>query len=325
MQVKTYVSEGLNFIEVSNDLDLKVVFCDLGASIFKIYFKGEEMTRNVYDIKDFKLPYCYYGKTIGRTSNRLKGYKFDIHDVMYNLEPNEGYNVLHGGVHGLSTKTFKAIVNTYDRYVEVIFKYLSPHLEGGYPGNINIEVRYMIYQNDNRLDVRYSASSDMDTLFSLTNHSYFTLGDKDISKLKLSIKGHQYLSVDKKNLLPKEIKFVDTIMNFFEYKKLVQDIDNDFLKGKMMNGYDSFWYFDEKDEHKVNVSLRNNKYQLDILTNFEGVQIYTSNYKPSFALQGWLDYRDSVAIEPSDSFYKLPVLLKDHLYSREISYIFKTL
>lgn len=322
MKLYTYSLEGLNFIEVSNDLDLKVTFCDLGASIFNITFNNESMTRNVKNIKDFKLPECYYGKTIGRTSNRLKSYRFDIHDEIYTLEPNEDDNVLHGGKNGLSNKIFKAVVNVYEDYYEIVFTYESPDLEGGYPGKVNIIVKYLIWAHINRLDVRYNARSDKDTLFSLTNHSYFTLGDKDISNLELMIKSHQYLSVDKQNLLPKDIRMVNNMMNFFNYKKLSEDIDNNFLKGKMMNGYDSFWYFDEVNEDKVNASLRNDRYQMDIMTSFEGVQVYSSNYEPKFKLDGELQLRDSVALEPSNNFLEFPVLLKDQIYHKSISYIF---
>lgn len=324
MKLVTYVKEGLNFIEVTNDLDLKVVLCDLGASVFNIYFHDELMTRNVEYVKDYKNPACYYGKTIGRTSNRLKGYRFDIHEVIYNLEPNEGSNVLHGGRNGLSNKIFKTQVDTFNDYVEVKFTYFSKHLEAGYPGNVNILVKYIVYKDINKLDVIYTALSDMDTLFSLTNHSYFTLGDADISNLELFINSHKYLNVDKSNLLAKDIRSVDDVMDFNRYKKISKDIDSDNLKGKMMNGYDSYWYFDDIDEHKVNVSLRNDRYKLDILTNFEGTQLYSSNFETTYKLRGGSSFRDSVAIEPSDSFYKFPVLLKDQPYQRFISYIFKS-
>ena len=217
MKISYYSKSNLNFIEVENDLDLKVVFCDLGASIFNIYFHNECMTRNVRRIEDFKEPSCYYGKTIGRTSNRLKGHLFDIHDVIYNLENNEGWNTLHGGKSGFSNQLFKPVVDTFEDYVRVTFSYFSKHLEGGYPGNVNIIVTYFVYKDHNYFDVDYQAISDMDTLFSLTNHSYFCLGDNDISNLQLFIRGHKYLNVDKANLLAKNIRDVNEIMDFTKY------------------------------------------------------------------------------------------------------------
>ena len=322
MLVNTFIKEKLNFIEVQNDLDLKVVFCDLGASIFSISFNNDLMTRNVKDIKDFKLPECYYGKTVGRTSGRLKGYRFDIHNKIYNLEPNENKNVLHGGINGLSNKIFKAVVNQYEDYIEVVFTYHSPHLEAGYPGNIDIQARYLMWSHINRVDVRYDAKSDMDTLFRLTNHSYFSLGDEDISNLELQIKSHRYLRLNNEDLLPIKLETINDVMNFYNFKKIIKDIDNDFLKGKMMNGYDNYWYFDDIDEDKVNVSLRNDRYQLDIITSYPGVVLYSSNYEPKFDLDNKIKYRDSVALEPSDDLNQLPVLIKEQVYHRSIAYIF---
>ncbi len=318
MNVNVYQKEGLNFVEISNDLSLKVVFCDLGASIFNIYFDGDLMTRNVKNIKDFKNPKCYYGKTIGRTSNRIRGNKVEINGETYLLENNEGLNVLHGGKSGLSNQRFSFHIDYWLDRTEVVFFYLSNDLEGGYPGNANIEVTYALYKNLNQLDIKYNASSDKDTLLSLTNHSYFSLGDKDISRLELKIYSEQYLEVNKDDLLPVEVRPLNEVMDFSEFKRIVKDIDNGDLQGKMMNGYDSFFYFDKG---KVAV-LRNNKYQLEITTDFKGLQMYTSNYKPAFKVDNDKQIRDSVALEPSDSFLNLNLLKKGKEYKRFITYTF---
>lgn len=309
MNIRYFSKSGLNFIEVANDLDLKVVLCDLGASVFQIYFDHTLMSRNVATIEDYKLPNCYYGKTVGRTFNRLKGYRFEIHDEVYTLEKNEGNNVLHGGVNGLSTKKFSPSVKAYGWYIEVRYHYDSPHLEAGYPGNVNLDVIYIIYKDNNRLDIRYEASSDLDTLFSLSNHTFFTLGDKDISNIELFIRGGHYLKVDR-DLLPISKIEVSPTFDFRKYQLLA-------------NEYDNFFYFDEMNPTLINVSLRNKKYRMDIFTNFEGAQVYTSNNVPNFSLKDSDNLpHDSVAVEPSDSFLYFPVLKKGEQYTRGISYIF---
>ena len=103
---------------------------------------------------------------------------------------------------------------------------------------------------------------------------------------------------------------------------LSQDIDSDELKGKKQNGYDNFVYFNEINPKLINASLRNDRYRLDVFTNFEGLQIYTSNFEPEFDLDCELKFRDAVAIEPSDSFLNYQVLLKDQKYIRNITYFF---
>ncbi len=308
MNIEYYSREKLNFIEVRNDRDLKVIFCDLGASVYQIYFDNVLMTRNVKNYQDFYRGDCYYGKTVGRTSNRLKGYRFEIHDKIYDLEKNEGDNVLHGGLNGLSTKRFLPSVKTYEDYIEVKYKYLSPHLESGYPGNVVVEVIYYIHKDSNRLDIHYVSSSDVDTLFSLTNHSYFSLGEEDISKLELFIRGSNYLEVDE-HLLPIEKREVTPYFDFKKYRKLD-------------SGYDHYFYFDEVNPKVINASLRSDKYRLDIFTNYQGLQVYTSNQKTEYPLEGSDKEHDSVALEPSDSFLEYPVLKKDEKYVRDIIYFF---
>ena len=325
MKVNCYQKNNLNFIDVSNDLDLRVIFCDLGASIFNIIFNNESMVRNVKSLKDFYRPDCYYGKTIGRTSGRLRGDVITINDKTYKLEGNGRGNVLHGGKAGFSNQRFAFRVEYFINHTDVVFNYLSKDLEGGYPGNVKVEVRYAVHKEQNQIDVFYSAISDQDTLLCLTNHSYFTLGDKDLSNLELKIASHTYLVNGEKDMLPKGKEKVNIILDFTEYKKIIRDIEDPSLKGPAINGYDNQYFFDELNVDKVGVSLRNNKYQLDIKSNYEGLVIYTSNYKPNFVLNNSLQMRDSIAIEPSDSLLDKHLLLKDHLYSRKISYIFKTL
>lgn len=326
MNVKEYSKENLRFIEVSNDSKLRVIFSDLGASIYQIYFDDVLMTRNALEIKDFKNIGCYYGKTIGRTTNRLKGYRFEINGEIYSLEPNEGNNVLHGGVNGLSTKRFASSISTYNDHIEVIYVYHSGHLEAGYPGNVDIKVTYFIYSDSDKLEVSYEAISDMDTLFSLTNHSYFTLGEKDLSTLDLFIRSHKYIKPNPEDLIPVSVDEVNEVFDFTKFKNINKDIEDQSLKGTRLNGYDHYFYFDDVSSGFINVSLLGQKYRLDISTNFPGTQIYTSNYLAPFKLEGEVNYiRDSVAIEPSDPFDKYPVLLKNTRYSRRIIYSFKEL
>ena len=322
MKVKCYRKNNLNFIDVSNDSNLRVIFCNLGASIFNIVFNHESMIRNVKSLKDFYRPDCYYGKTIGRTSGRLRGDIITINDKTYKLEGNERGNVLHGGKAGFSNQRFTFRVEYFINHIDVVFNYLSKDLEGGYPGNVKVEVRYVVHKEQNQIDILYNAISDQDTLLCLTNHSYFTLGDKDLSNLELKIASHTYLVNDEKDMLPKGKEEVNSILDFTEYKKITKDIEDSSLKGPAMNGYDNQYFFDEINLDRVGVSLRNNKYQLVIKSNYEGLVIYTSNYKPNFVLNNSLQMRDSIAIEPSDSLLDKHLLLKDHLYSRKISYIF---
>ena len=52
-------------------------------------------------------------------------------------------------------------------------------MEEGYPGNLNVSIKYTIEEN-NTLKIEYQVVSDKDTYVNLTNHSYFNLSGCEI-------------------------------------------------------------------------------------------------------------------------------------------------
>ena len=73
----------------------------------------------------------------------------------------------------------------------VVFKYLSPDMEGGFPGNLNLSLAYK-FTNDNEVILDYIASTDKPTVINLTNHSYFNLTGCKASVLLLYDYGRFY-------------------------------------------------------------------------------------------------------------------------------------
>lgn len=323
MVIDSCSKNGIIFTTIQNNKNLKVTFANLGASIFTIRLKDYVLTRNVKNIEDFKNPSTYYGKTIGRVSNRMKGNKFSLGGVIYEIEPNEGKNVLHGGPHGISNKYFEVETISYDEKVDVIYKTIVKQEEDGFPGNVSLEVRYSVYLDSDVIEIKYTAKSDADTVLSLTNHSYFTLGCRSIKGLSLSINADKYLKTTSEELLPISKENVSPALDFRAKKIIYRDIDSEELHSPRLNGYDHFFYFNNKDINICNSTLSNNKIEMQLYTDFEGMQIYTSGYETGMELYPEVNgVHDSVAIEPSDSFEKLRLLKKDVLYLRTIKYIF---
>lgn len=323
MRFNVYRSGDLEFVEVSNETGLKVTFCNLGASIYKIHLDRYLLTRNVNSLFDYKFAQNYYGKTIGRVSNRFKGPNLKIGDTTYRLKPNEDNGVvLHGGVDGLSTRKFNKAILSYDDKLEVSYSYLSAHKESGFPGNLLVTVTYTIYKDKNELEVSYKAKADKDTPVSLTNHTYFTLANTDILPLYLRINSHKYLKTDE-SLLPLEEQEVTPCLDFSNSKRIVDGLDDPSLHTARLNGYDHFFYFDEKNEEISQLTLNNSKIQLDIFTDFEGVQIYTHGFASLCELYPKCQpLFNSVAIEPSDSFFGMSILKTGEVYKRFIKYKF---
>lgn len=119
--------------------------------------------------------YPKFGNTVGRYANRIRNAELRLNNRVYPLEKNFKGHSVHGGVKGFNRQVF----NTDTAYVVkdtavVVFSYKSPHLEGGFPGNLNLRLAYKL-TNHNEVILDYTATTDKATALNLTNHSYFNL------------------------------------------------------------------------------------------------------------------------------------------------------
>ena len=112
----------------------------------------------------------YFGAITGRYANRIAGGKFSLDGVDYRLFQNDGGNSLHGGEIGFDKRIWAA--SPGENAVELTYR--SPDGEEGYPGNLDLSVRYSL-DADNSLRIDYAAETDAPTVLNLTNHSYFNL------------------------------------------------------------------------------------------------------------------------------------------------------
>ena len=121
------------------------------------------------NIEKYRENPAYFGAVIGRTAGRIKNAELKIGDKVYSLDSNNNGNTLHGGKNSISHRfwTVEKIENG------LVFSIDSPHLDNGYPANLEIKVSYIL--NKNELEVRYFAKADSLTYLNLTNHSYFNL------------------------------------------------------------------------------------------------------------------------------------------------------
>lgn len=147
----------------------------------------------------------YHGATVGRVCGRIDKGLFTLDNIQYKLANNDGFgepvrNHLHGGINGFHKKIWKGktdIDNHGNEYVE--FKCFSPDGEEGYPGNLDVTVRYTI-EEDNTLRIDYWAKSDKRTLVNLTNHAFFNMsGNPSVSVNNhiLSINADEYIECNK--------------------------------------------------------------------------------------------------------------------------------
>ena len=172
--------------------DIRMTVSNYGCTIIKLEVKDknekfQNMVVTLNDIEDYIKQDKLIGAVVGRFANRIGNAQFVLDGKTYNLSKNNGENHIHGGFEGFNQKIFESDA----RKEQIVFKYKSPDGEEGYPGNLDLTVKYTL--KDNKLVIDYFAESDKDTIINLTNHSYFTLGAENGEKLKLFVDADYYV------------------------------------------------------------------------------------------------------------------------------------
>ncbi len=270
------------YIKLKNKFNTEVTLCTIGASIFDIKTLDrnnicESILYRPLKKDDFEISDGYYGKTIGRTGGRVSNSKFILNNKEYIIKSSDP-NGLHGGSDGLSFKEFEFVKNTTSEYKEVIFSYLSKDLESGYPGNLTLKVIYRLYNNINKLTLRYEAYSDKDTLLNLSNHSYFNLSGNAIDGIenhKLYINASNMEEI--KDLIPQRIVSCDKIYSFKNSHRIGDYLFSDEIINNT-NGYDFPYIFDDSKDFNIILKEDESGRVLKVKTTYPVVVIYTCNY-----------------------------------------------
>jgi aldose 1-epimerase len=197
---------------LTNKNGLSVSIMDYGATVVKIM--APDRNGKFADIAlgfDHFLPYlkqtAFLGATVGRYANRIANGRFVLGKTTYQLPPNDGANTLHGGPFGFDKRLWKTESVTSD-VPAVRFTRLSPDGEEGFPGNLYVSVTYSL-DDDNKLRIDYSATTDKPTVINLTNHTYFNLsGGGSILDDLLTLHAGAFTPVDATLIPTGEIKDV---------------------------------------------------------------------------------------------------------------------
>lgn len=124
----------------------------------------------------------YFGATVGRFAGRISNGKFVLNNVEYNTPKNAGEHTVHGGGNAFDKKQWSFETYHYpERYVGVRFFYRSPHMENGFPADVQCSVYYWIgFAQPNALHTEFDAfvpqnSVASSTIVNMFNHSYWNL------------------------------------------------------------------------------------------------------------------------------------------------------
>jgi aldose 1-epimerase len=182
----------------------------------------------------------YFGSTIGRVANRIRSATFALGDQTYKLAANERSNHLHGGADRSFDKvSWTAEPKPTELGPSVAFRYTSPHLEEGYPGQLDTMVTYSLTAQD-ELHIDYEARSDRATPVNLTNHTYWNLsggGAGTILNHELQVQADTYTVTDDELIPTGAIGSVDgTALDFRQPRAIGSRISE--LEPTGARGYD---------------------------------------------------------------------------------------
>ncbi len=231
--------------------------------------------------------FCF-GAIVGRFANRIGGASFSLDGTEYPLDKNDGPNTLHGGFNGYDKVMWSGRPVKENGCCGVRFTRISPDGEQGFPGNVRLEVTYLLDDSDN-LTCRYTAETDRATPINITNHAYFNLaGGGSIKKHTMRMNSSYVLDIDSK-LIPtgKLNPVADTPFDFTAEKRIGKDIKS------VGPGYDHCYVtemygadrpgcgipLDDSDLVEfAEVRDPSTGHSMSVYTNLEGCQFYTANW-----------------------------------------------
>lgn len=291
----------------------KIIDVVLGLDTLEDYIKSYEIGGSPY-----------YGSTVGRYSGRINQGLFSLNNKVYQLDKNLNNHSLHGGKIGFSQRIWELKKFTDGINPSITLTYFSPNNEGGFPGDLNVELTYTLSEN-NELSIDYIATTSEDTIINLTNHSYFNLEGptETVANQDLYINSSTVLETDNENVPTGLLLRVDsTSYDFSNAKKCPEKIDTSFVLNKEnkvaaslyseINNLKMIVFTDQPSIH-IYVGGKND----DSLTGKENIK-YQSNSGICFETQNFPD-------APNHEHFPNSVLKKDETYLQKTVYKFEIL
>ena len=261
-------------ISNANGLSLEVL--NLGATIRSLDVPNKDggMTNVVIGLANteeylspdyWSLGY-YFGSVVGRCAGRISRGGFNLNNQFYPLTASSKVH-LHGGSLGFDKKIWSLKDQSQDAESYVELCYTSADGEEGYPGNLEVNLRYTLLR-DNALEIKYTAKTDKKTVVNLTNHSYFNLnGQGTVLNHQLQIKSNQVLETDQLNVPTGRLCAVKGTPFDRRDFRAIQDLN--------FNGFDDTFVLLGGNDLKAKLSSYETGIEMEVYTNQKGMVVYT--------------------------------------------------
>jgi aldose 1-epimerase len=266
---------------------------DYGATVVRVLAPNREgkladVVLGFNKIEDYEAKSPYFGAIVGRVANRIADGRFELEGKTYTLAKNDHPGgipcSLHGGTRGFDKVLWAAEPKLIDGRPGLALRYTSVDGEEGYPGNLTIEVDYVVTL-ENALRITISATTDRATPVNFASHSYFNLkgeGQGDILDHEVTIRAHRFTPVDAGLIPTGELRDVkDTPFDFLTAHRVGERVGAADEQLKFGGGYDHNWVLDSvssKPQLAVTAYEHSSGRTLEVFTTEPGLQFYSGNF-----------------------------------------------
>jgi aldose 1-epimerase len=274
---------------LKNKNNFEVTFIARGGQVISIKVpdaKGEiaDVVIGYDSVEETLAGDAYFGAICGRYANRIVNGRFEINDITYQLDCNDGKNHLHGGFDGFNKRVWEVEPITVAKYIQAYkLSLVSEDGDQKYPGRLEVNVIYGITQ-ENEFVIEYSAATSRPTIINLTSHAYFNLkgaGTGTIEQHELQINADTFTPISAEiGTVTGEIESVaDTELDFTKTKKIGLALYSDNEQVRLVDGIDHNFIINDFDGTvKLAATLVDPESgrKMEVYTDQPGVQIYTA-------------------------------------------------
>jgi aldose 1-epimerase len=333
--------QNANLFALKNANGFEARISDYGCTITHLWVpKSDGSKQDVVlgfdELSDYLKHKSFFGCVVGRFANRIAKGSFSLDGTTYTLVKNLFPNHLHGGLVGFDKVVWNSEIFEGDEPA-IEFSYLSPDGEEGFPGNLQVKVKYTLKAN-NTLEMTFEAETDKPTVLNLTNHTYFNFsgGLDNVLNYDISINADKILEIDS-TLIPTGnlLAVKDSVFDFLTPQKIgsgINKLSNEQLR--LGSGYDHCYALNNDPNEKglvANVSDTKSGITLEICSTEPGVQLYSANHVPVLLGKGGITYKKhhGLCLEtqhfpdaPNQPNFKTTVLRPSEKFSSETSWKF---
>ena len=277
---------------------------DHGATLVKLFVpdvngKVDDVVLGFDHPDDYTASGTYFGATVGRNANRVGGAKFILNGVTYTIDANDkNVNNLHSGFDPYKNRLWNVVSHEND---SITLSLLSPDGDQGFPGNAEIKVTYKL-EAPGTLAIIYDGVCDQDTVFNMTNHTYFNLAghnhpEKAMSQV-LQMDAQQFTVCDAASIPTGENRSVENSpMDFRTAKPIGQDLGQDYDALKLQGGYDHNFLI--QSGPCAVLSDPDSGRTMTVETDCCGIQFYSGNFLRGEIGKGGVSYcyRGGICLE----------------------------